>query len=303
MKIITVTLNPCVDVNYKLSSSFRAGELNRVPKPETEICGKGINVSRAVRAAGKVSTVMGIFAGDADMEALRAEGLTVSGVTAGGSLRRNTAILDSDGVQTQINEPGITVTEEKLREFIGLYKSELNCGGDALVVLSGSIPPGVDTGIYRKLITIAKNSGAYTALDADGEALAAGLDAIPDLIKPNKEEFEALIGKKLSGHGEGLRLDAVREALEFARNNNCAVLCTLGEDGSVYAGEGGSFMCEATKTEIKTFKGAGDTFLAVFLTEHVVNGKDCDIAMMLASTATSRRLANGGFAAVTTIVK
>lgn len=292
MKIITVTLNPCVDVNYKTDAPFCAGELNRVPKPETLICGKGINVSRAMRSAGKESVVMGIFGRESDMEALRAEGLTVTGVTVGGDLRRNTAILDKNGVQTQINEPGLRVSEDKYREFISLYKSELNCGGDVMVVLSGSIPPGVPADAYRKLCTIAKNAGAYVALDADGEALAKGLDAIPDLIKPNLEEFEALTGTKFEGHGEGLRLDAVRAALEYTRNNNCAVLCTLGEDGSVYAGEGGSFMCEATKTEIRTFKGAGDTFLAVFLTEHVVNGKDCDISMMLASTATARRLAN-----------
>lgn len=291
MKIITVTLNPCVDVNYKLTKPFQPGELNRVPAPKTSICGKGINVSRAFAELGKESTVMGIFGAEAEAEELRAEGLTVSAVISPGKLRRNISVLDSEGVETQINEPGIKVSEEKLREFISLYKSELNCGGDCLVVISGSIPPGVDLGIYRKLCTIAKNADAYVALDADGDALKLGLDAIPDLIKPNLREFEELIGKKLEGHGEGIRLDAVREALEFARNNNCAVLCTLGEDGSVYAGEGGSFMCEARKTEINTFKGAGDTFLAAFLTEHVVNGKDCDMAMMLASAAAARMLA------------
>ena len=291
MKIITVTLNPCIDVNYRLDKPFFAGELNRVPAPERTICGKGINVSRMFRELGKESTVMGVFSDGGEIENLRGEGFSVYGVKCPGNLRQNISILDSDGVQTQINEPGIEVSPEKLKEFIGMYKSELNCGGECLVVLSGSVPPGVDRGIYKKLVTIAKNAGAYTALDADGEALTAGLDAIPDLIKPNKEEFEALTGKKLEGHGEGLRLDAVRAALEFARNYNCAVLLTLGEDGSVYAGEGGSFMCEARKTEIKTFKGAGDSFLAAFLTEHIVNGKECDISMMLASAEVARRLA------------
>ena len=291
MKIITVTLNPCIDVNYKLDKPFRAGELNRMPVPQTEICGKGINVSRMFGKMGKASTVMGIFTDGGEVEELRREGFSVSGVICPGKTRRNTSILDGDGVQTQINEPGITVSPEKLKEFVGLYKSELNCGGDCMVILSGSVPGGVDKSIYKKLVTIAKNSGAYTVLDADGEALLSGLDAIPDLIKPNREEFEALIGRKLEGEGEGLRIDAVRQALEFTRNNHCNVLCTLGEDGSVYAGEGGSFMCEARKTEIKTFKGAGDSFLAAFLLEHIINGKDCDISMMLASAAAARRLA------------
>ena len=291
MKIITVTLNPCFDVNYCLTEPFRAGELNRVPLPKTGICGKGINVSRLLSQMGKDSTVMGIFTDEGQIEELRREGLCVSAVVCPGRLRTNTSVLDSNGAQTQINEPGNEVSEEKLREFIGLYKSELNCGTECLVVLCGSVPPGVDMGIYKKLCAIAKNAGAYVALDADGEALKSGIDATPDLIKPNREEFEALSGKKIEGHGEGARLDAVRAALEFARNFHCAVLCTLGEDGSVYAGEGGSFMCEAVKTEIKTFKGAGDSFLASFLLHHVAEGKDCDLSMMLASRQSADFLA------------
>lgn len=291
MKIITVTLNPCLDVNYRLEKPFRAGELNRVPRPETGICGKGINVSRFLARLGKDSTVMGIFTNEDQIETLRREGLSVSGVICEGKLRTNTSVLDSDGVQTQINEPGVEIPEEKLREFIGLFKSELNCGGECLTVICGSIPPGVDAGIYKKLCTIAKNAGAYVVLDADGEALRAGIDAVPDLIKPNREEFEALSGKKIEGHGEGARLDAVRAALEFARNNHCAVLCTLGEDGSVYAGEGGSYMCEAVKTEIKTFKGAGDSFLASFILHHAAEKADCDLSLMLASKQSADFLA------------
>lgn len=290
MKIITVTLNPCVDVNYTLSAPFEKNKLNRVPVPKIKLCGKGINVSRQLLKMGKESTVLTILGSESEAEELRREGLCVYAVVQPGKLRRNISILDSEGGETQINEPGITVSEEKLREFISLYKSELNCGTDTVVILSGSVPPGIDKSIYKKLCIIAKNAGAYTVLDADGEALSAGLDAIPDLIKPNKEEFEALTKTELTGHGEGLRLDAVRAALEFARNNNCAVLCTLGEDGSVYAGEGGSFMCQARKTEIKTFKGAGDSFLAAFIAEHKLNGKDCDLSMMLASAAAARSL-------------
>ena len=46
--------------------------------------------------------------------------------------------------------------------------------------------------IYKKLITIARNANAYVILDCDGEALSLGMESIPDLIKPNQEEFEAL---------------------------------------------------------------------------------------------------------------
>ena len=290
MKIITVTLNPCIDVDYKLTAPFRAGELNRVPAPAVQICGKGINVSKALSKMGRSSVMMGIFGSDGSDETLRSMGFEVSSVTCPGSLRRNTSIIDSEGVQTQINEPGINVTEDKLREFIGLYKSELNCQGGCVVVLSGSVPPGVPKDIYRKLCTIARNAGAYVILDCDGEALKNGMEAIPDLIKPNREEFEEIDGKKLEGEGNTLRENAAREALRFHLTNHSSVLLTLGEDGSVYAGPEGCFLCEARKTEIKTFKGAGDSFLASFILHHIVEDKDCEMSLILASGDSARYL-------------
>lgn len=290
MKIITVTLNPCIDADYKLTSSFKAGELNRVPEPSVTYSGKGINVSKALFKMGRDSVAMGIFGSDGIDEKLRSMGLTVSGVNCKGSLRRNTSIIDSEGVQTQINEPGIQVSDDKLREFVGLYKSELNCQGGCVVVLSGSIPPGVSKDIYRKLVTIARNAGAYVILDCDKEALKCGLEAIPDLIKPNKEEFEEIDGKPLEGTGEELRINAAREALRFHLTNHSSVLLTLGEDGSIYAGPEGCFMCEARKTDIKTFKGAGDSFLASFILHHIVEDKDCEMSLILASAESAKYL-------------
>ncbi len=290
MKIITVTLNPCIDVDYKLTAPFRAGELNRVPAPAVQVCGKGINVSKALSKMGRSSVAMGIFGTDGSEETLRNMGFEVSSVICPGSLRRNTSIIDSEGVQTQINEPGINVTEDKLREFIGLYKSELNCQGGCVVVLSGSVPPGVPKDIYRKLCTIARNAGAYVILDCDGEALKAGMEAIPDLIKPNREEFEEIDGKKLDGEGNTLRENAAREALRFHLTNHSSVLLTLGEDGSVYAGPEGCFLCEARKAEIKTFKGAGDSFLASFILHHIVEDKDCEMSLILASGESAKYL-------------
>lgn len=290
MKIITVTLNPCIDADYKLSTHFRAGELNRVPSPTVSYSGKGVNVSKALLKMGRDSVTMGIFGSDGADEKLREMGLCVMGVNCKGSLRRNTSIIDADGVQTQINEPGLAVTDENIRDFIGFYKSELNCQGGCVVILSGSVPPGVPKDIYRKLCTIARNAGAYVILDCDGEALRLGLDAIPDLIKPNQEEFEEINGKKLEGCGEELRVNAAKEALRFHLTNHSSVLLTLGEDGSVYAGPEGCFMTEAHKANIKTFKGAGDSFLAAFVLYHIVEDKDCEMSLVMASASAAKYL-------------
>ena len=49
-------------------------------------------------------------------------------------------------------------------------------------------------------------------------------------------------------------------------------------------------MTEAHKADIKTFKGAGDSFLAAFILEHIVKDTDCETALVMASAASARYL-------------
>ncbi len=290
MKIITVTLNPCIDVSYNMASEFKAGELNRVEGGELRYSGKGINVSRRLKTLGTESLILTFSFGEdgEKMEkALREEGLSLWAVKTEGKLRRNVAILDRNGVATEINEKGYPVSDEKIKELVGILKAELNCPDKKVLIISGSLPTGVDPSVYRRLCTVGRNSGALVVLDCDGEALKRGLEATPDLIKPNRRELMELTGADLSGHGEDVRIEAVRACLEFFRNENTAVLCTLDSDGAVYAGPDGSFMCDAVKGNIKSFKGAGDSFLASFIREIIVKDGDCEMALIKAAAETT----------------
>jgi 1-phosphofructokinase len=290
MKIITVTLNPCIDVSYNMAGSFKAGELNRVDGGSLRYSGKGINVSRRLKSLGTESLILTFsFGEDGDKmeKALREEGLSLWGVKTEGKLRRNVAILDGDGVATEINEKGSPVSEDKIKELVGILKAELNCPDKKVLIISGSLPTGVDPDVYRRLCTVGRNSNALVVLDCDGEALRCGLKATPDLIKPNRRELEELTGVDLSGHGEDVRIEAVKACLEFFRNEDTAVLCTLDSDGAVYAGPDGSFMCDAVKGKIKSFKGAGDSFLASFIREIIVKDGDCEMALIKAAAETT----------------
>ena len=290
MKIITVTLNPCIDVSYNMAVPFRAGELNRVDGGALRYSGKGINVSRRLKSLGTESLIITFsFGEDGERmeKSLRDEGLSVWAVKAEGKLRRNVAILDRDGIATEINEKGAEVGESEIKELIGVLKSELNCPDKKILIISGSLPSGVSADIYRRLCTIGRSSGALVVLDCDGDALREGLKATPDLIKPNRRELEGLTGADLSGSGEDVRIDAVKACLEFYRNEETAVLCTLDVDGAVYAGPDGSFMCDAVKGNIKSFKGAGDSFLASFIREIIVKDGDCETALIKAAAETT----------------
>ncbi len=293
MKIITVTLNPCIDVAYNMKGEFRAGELNRVGEPKLSYSGKGINVSRRLLSLGTQSTVITFSFGEDGRkmcESLRREGMSVYAVECEGRLRRNSAILDENGKATEMNESGSLVSEEKQKELIGLIKSELNCPDKKILMVCGSIPAGCSPDIYRKICKIGAMNEALVVLDCDGDALKEGLKGNPNLIKPNRRELEELTGADLSGSGEDVRIDAVRCALEFYRNEDVAVLATLDSDGAVYAGPDGSFMCPAVKGNIKSFKGAGDAFLASFIRELIVLDGECELSLVKAAAQTTELL-------------
>lgn len=71
-----------------------------------------------------------------------------------------------------------------------------------IMILSGSVLPGVSDNIYRRLIEIAEDYDVKVILDADGEKLKLGIEASPYAIKPNIFEFEQLLRTKLNSHEE-----------------------------------------------------------------------------------------------------
>ena len=81
-----------------------------------------------------------------------------------------------------------------------------------ILVISGSLPPGVHPVIYRKIIEIAKARGAWVILDTDGDAMRVGIQGIPDAIKPNIHELSRLVDAELKGIDE--IISAARSARE-----------------------------------------------------------------------------------------
>ena len=294
MKYITVTLNPAIDLSYTLSEPFEVGRLNRASRPcEISYSGKGINVSREFIRLGIDSKVLCLL-GEEDAEkmtsALRGDHLNLFSVRTPGRIRRNVSAVGPDGRCVEINEPGGEIELEDVLRFFSLYDKVINEPGEKTVVISGSAPPGFRDDIYKRLVIAAKKAGAFVILDADGDLLEKGVEGGPDLITPNEKEISSLTGTELKGEGGELRLSALAQAAYVYEKCGVAVLCTLGENGSVFAGEEGRFICEAKSAEIKRFKGAGDFYLARYVYERIERGRDVPGAMKIASEETASYL-------------
>ncbi len=99
--------------------------------------------------------------------------------------RINLAVIDpTSGEQTEINERGPAVSAEetkRLFERIGYL-----AGGAKICVLAGSLPPGAGDDLYARLIDDLRRRGVPVVLDAEGEAMLAGVRAGAAMVTPNE---------------------------------------------------------------------------------------------------------------------
>ena len=258
--IVTVTLNPSIDRTLSISA-LKHGSVNRAGLNAVDPGGKGVNVSRAVKAFGKDThaiLVCGQFGsrwfGDRLSELRIAHNiLLVAGVT-----RNNVTLVEGDGTVTKINEPGFELTDAAITEVKSAL-SDLDLK-KAWVVFAGRLNPGADSKTYRDLANYARNLGAKVAIDASGTELKNAIESGPDLIKPNQHELAELVGRPLTTINE--IVDAAKEVMASGVKS---VLCSLGADGAIFINETGVIHVEPETKVIGVPVGAGDILLATFI--------------------------------------
>lgn len=256
--IYTVTLNPAIDKTVVIEN-FSAGSVNRVQTVREDPGGKGINVSKCLGKLGVKSVAAVILAGQTGSKLksmIENEGVCVLDVWAEGENRTNLKIIDPVKKEnTDINEPGPVVTEallERLKQTIG---SRIQPGD--IVILSGSLPAGVDRGLYAEWTAYFRSLHGCVYLDADGEPMHKGMAAVPYMIKPNDTELAALVGKSsLSVE------DMLREGKDIYDTGIQEIVISLGGDGALFVNRDGCFRAEGLKVEVKSTVGAGDSMVA-----------------------------------------
>ncbi|MFF7082108.1 1-phosphofructokinase family hexose kinase [Streptomyces lavendulae] len=194
--ILTVTLNAALDVTYFVDEVTPHAS-HRVTQPVERAGGKGINVARVLAALRHPVLATGLVGGTTGRilrEDLRASGLKDALVPVRGESRKTiTVVSERNGDATVFNPPGPHVDPQSWRAFTRRF-AELAARAD-VVVLAGSLPPGLPCDSYAGLLATARDAGAVTVLDTSGAALLAALDAGPDVIKPNAAEIREVTGR------------------------------------------------------------------------------------------------------------
>ena len=292
--IVTLTANPSLDRTVELAEALEPGAVQRATSTRQDPGGKGVNVTRALRASGVDSiAVLPAGAGDAFLAALAAEGVPHRAVPIDGAVRTNLTIVDAAGVTTKVNEPGPELDADAQARLVDATAAA-SVGADWLV-LAGSLPPGAPDDCYVRVVEAARaaasRSGAAApriAVDTSGAALAALVESGVgvDLIKPNAEELA-----ELTGSSDEAALEAgPDEAIDLARSIPVervrASLVTLGAEGAAIVTEDHAWFARAPRVVPRSTVGAGDCSLAGFLVAAVEGASPADaLARAVASGA------------------
>jgi 1-phosphofructokinase len=265
--IVTLTLNPSLDRTLGLES-LRLGEVLRATSARIDPGGKGVNVTRVLRAFDVDSHAVIPCAGPDGEELVRLlqkAGVPVTEVPVAGWTRSNITLVEADGRSTKVNAPGGALTSEEVALLADTVVDRCvsqgtESTGASWAVLSGSLPPGVPDDVYANLTALFAEHGVRVAVDTSGAALLAAVDAGPDLVKPNRQELAAAVGTPLNS------LDDVVAAAEKLRSRGVkAVVASLGSDGAVLVDDSGAVFGTADAMEPVSTVGAGDALLAGFL--------------------------------------
>lgn len=254
--VVTVTLNPAIDRTVTISN-FTAGAVNRVETARTNAGGKGVNVASMLAESGIRVGVTGFLGREntSTFEELFARhGIADHFVRVAGQTRTGIKVADPVLHQTtDINFPGAAASAADLAAFT----HQLDMLGADCFVLAGSLPPGVDPGLYRELIHSLHSRGPRVVLDASGAPLSLALAARPHLIKPNIHELSELLGRPLPDIAA-----VVPAARELVSRGIETVVVSMGKDGACFVTAKEAVIARPPPVEVRSTVGAGDAMVA-----------------------------------------
>ncbi|WP_294612231.1 hexose kinase [uncultured Gilliamella sp.] len=279
--ILTVTMNPSVDISYPLPKLL-IDNVNRVVDVRKTAGGKGLNVTRGIHLAGYPVLATGIIGGSTGQyitKQLDSDNIRYDFYTTQYESRNCIAILH-EGNQTEILEAGPELTAKEEEGFWHNYQTLIKqC---KVITISGSLPRGFDIGYYAKMVEFATKCQIPVLLDTSGNALLTCLKSTnkPFLIKPNKEELSQLINQKIPAND----INCLKHAIN---NSICKdvpiVVVSLGKDGCFVKYHDDFYQVSIPSIAVVNPVGSGDVTLGG-LAISILQNEDVETMMKRAMT-------------------
>lgn len=257
--ILTVTMNPSVDISYSLSK-FNLDNVNRTIEVTKTPGGKGLNVTRVLKqldenviATGMIGGVLGVdIQNKLNKMNIKNKFFEISGET------RNCIAILHEGNQTEILENGPTIKENESTKYLDYFE---NIVKDVNIVsISGSLPKGLENDYYSKMIEICNKYNKDVVLDCSGKALEEVLknEYKPKVIKPNIDELSQLLNKKIIKD-----INEIKEVLQNELFKGIEwIIVSLGADGAFAKHNDKFYKVNIPKIKVVNPVGSGDSTVA-----------------------------------------
>lgn len=257
--IVTVTMNPAVDINVHVGQVTPDRKL-RCSQPREEPGGGGINVSRAISRLGGQSRCLFTHGGANGKlvqtliahEKIEYHSLRVNGLTR----QSFTAAEEDSGRQYRFTMPGPRLTEKEYEAMLETIKSITP--PPSFLVASGSLPPGVPDDFYGSLSHYARTHDIRFIVDTSGPSLRKAVDAGVYLLKPNMRELQELVGYKIEDENQQIR--SARELI--GKKKTRLVVLSLGAGGALFVSAEQTVHLRSPSVPIRSKIGAGDSMVA-----------------------------------------
>lgn len=261
--ILTITVNPALDLSTEAPAVVPDRKL-RCSAPRLQPGGGGVNVSRAIRALGGTSRTLlahGGHTGATYVDRLREEGLEPLSLGVTYPTRESVTVRDAaNGLQYRFMMPGPPWTAADADGARDAILAAVTDG--ALVVPSGSFPPGLPETFFLDLNPALEAVGAHMLLDTSGAALSLAAEAGAGLhvLRMDLEEAQEMSGRALA------RIEDVADLAEQLRQAGAAqmVLIAAGAQGNVIASPDWRGLTRPPVVVPLSKVGAGDSFMAAF---------------------------------------
>jgi 6-phosphofructokinase 2 len=257
--VLTITLNPAVDKS-STAETIKPEKKLRCAAPVYEAGGGGINVSRGLIRLGIDSTACFTSGGRAGslLEALlKEEKVPTMPIKVAGETRENFIVVEaSSNEQYRFGMPGDKLTPAETATIFE-HIANLSPFPD-IVVISGSLPPGVEPAFLRNLVKEIKAKKAVVIADTSGAALTEILKEGVYLLKPNLGELSRLSGR------EHLDNDLADEAAKQLIDEGKAevIVVSLGAQGAYLVTKTENIHIPAPSVKKLSTVGAGDSMVA-----------------------------------------
>lgn len=274
--LYTLTLNAAIDLNLTCDQ-VESSKVNRVSESDYSPNGKAINVSVVLNHLGVNSVAMGVFGGFTGQHIvtrLQEKGINVHPFYTNGHTRINVFVND-DNKEYKFVSKGSYVPEHVKNNIL---KAICNAVDMEYLVVSGSLPPGIEPDYIEQIMICCKENGVKVILDISSKRLSNLLSNNPLLIKPNDEELMSIFGLPATNDSEVK--DSIATLHSFGAEN---VLLTLGSKGMYFSNGASIYFSNAPKIKLHSSACAGDSALAAFLSVWLQDPTNIKEALQIAS--------------------